>query len=165
MHLFPFFNICFFSQSCAIESAAYHNPNRTVFVLFASLVGFSPETQSPTLAVLRSYANIHFLNINLDTFVEGTPAEGFYRSGKLFPSKYFMEHMSDFLRLLVLYKYGGIYLDLDAIVQKNLDELPANFLGQEAYRGDKINGVNGAVIGFQDEIGHEILELCLKYVV
>lgn len=72
--------------------------------------------------------------------------------------------MSDFVRLIVLYKYGGIYLDTDAIVKKNLDVLPANFLGKEAFGGKKINGLNGAVLGFQDEIGQEILELCFKCV-
>ncbi|XP_055297542.1 lactosylceramide 4-alpha-galactosyltransferase-like [Sitodiplosis mosellana] len=149
-------------QSCAIESAAFRHPNRNVFVLFASPVKFATETQSATLAVLRSYTNIHFMNMNLDTFVKGTPAEDFYRSGRIFSSTHLVEHMSDFLRLLVLYKYGGIYLDTDAIVQKNMDGLPANFLGKEAYAGTKINGINGAVIGFQDQDGHEILELCLN---
>lgn len=72
--------------------------------------------------------------------------------------------MSDFLRFLVLYKYGGIYLDTDVIVQKNLNELPANFLGKEVSNKMKIIGVNNAVLGFQDEIGHGIMELCLKCV-
>ena len=156
--------LSFYSQSCAIEAAAYHNPNRPVFVLFATTVGFSAEMQSATLAALRSYKNIHFLNVNLETFVNGTPAEDFYRNGQIFGSNFFIEHMSDFLRLMVLYKYGGIYLDTDAIVQKNLDELPANFLGKEAHCGGKIYGINGAVIGFQDQIGHEVLVLCLEYV-
>ncbi|XP_055297569.1 lactosylceramide 4-alpha-galactosyltransferase-like [Sitodiplosis mosellana] len=154
------------SQACAIESAAYHNPNRTVFVLFASTVGFPAEMQPATLAVLRSnFTNIHFLNVNIDTFVEGTPVQKFYHSGKLFTSKYLIEHMSDFLRFLVLYKYGGIYLDTDVIVQKNFDNLPDNFLGKEAHHGYRIDSVNNAVLGFNGTIGHEILELCLKEVI
>lgn len=156
-------NFSFHSQACAIESAAFHNTNRSVFVLFASPVSF-PNSKSDNIDVLRSYTNIHFMNMNMLAFVAGTPVENFYHSGKLFTSKYFIEHMSDFLRLLVLYKYGGIYLDTDAIVQKNMDVLPANFIGKEAYGGKKINGVNGAVLGLQNEIGHKILELCLKYV-
>lgn len=104
------------------------------------------------------------MNMNLDAFVNGTPAEDFCRNGKLSTSKHLIEHTSDLFRLIVLYKYGGIYLDTDAIVQKNLDELPANFLGKEAYEGKKINGINNAVLGFQDQIGHEILELCIEYV-
>lgn len=70
--------------------------------------------------------------------------------------------MSDFLRLLVLYRYGGIYLDTDVVVQKNLDDLPPNFVGKEVDVKKKINHVNNAVIGLQDEFGHEISELFLK---
>lgn len=100
--------------------------------------------------------------MNLETLVEGTPVEYFYQSDKLFTSKFLVEHMSDFVRLLVLSKYGGIYLDTDCIVQKNLDQLPANFLAKEAHHGYTINSVNGAVLGFQDSIGHEILQLCFE---
>lgn len=94
--------------------------------------------------------------------MKDTPAEKFYQSGELFTSKYLIEHMSDFLRYIVLYKFGGIYLDTDVIVQKNLDELPVNFLGKEARNGNSIVSVNGAVLGIQDELGHEILKLCLE---
>lgn len=118
--------------------------------------------QSSNVAPLRPYKNIQYLNINLDTFVDDTPVKLFYQSGELFTSNYLVEHMSDFLRFSVLYKFGGIYLDTDVVVQKNMDNLPANFLGKEAYEGNNVDSVNGAVLGFQDEIGHEILKLCLR---
>lgn len=70
--------------------------------------------------------------------------------------------MSDFLRLIVLYKFGGIYLDLDVVVQKNLDELPANFVGKESFWKNDDDSLNGAILGFQDDIGHKIMKLCLK---
>lgn len=70
--------------------------------------------------------------------------------------------MSDVLRLTILYKYGGIYFDTDVVVLKNMDALPANFLGKEAFQGDRVGNVNNAVLGYQDEIGHDILELCFK---
>lgn len=69
--------------------------------------------------------------------------------------------MSDFLRYLVLYKYGGIYLDLDVVVQKNLDELPANFCGIEKEELE-IADLNVAVFGLQNKTGHHISELCLR---
>ncbi|XP_055306647.1 lactosylceramide 4-alpha-galactosyltransferase-like [Sitodiplosis mosellana] len=43
-----------------------------------------------------------------------------------------------------------------------MDELPANFLGKEAFHGKKVYNVNNAVMGFQNKIGQGILELCLK---
>lgn len=97
------------------------------------------------------------MNINLDNFVLGTPVEQFYKYGTLFKSVYCVTHMSDFLRFLVLYKYGGIYLDLDVVVQQNLDKLPANFCGIEQG-----TVVNVAVFGLQNEAGHHISELCLR---
>lgn len=90
-------------------------------------------------------------------------AEDFYRSERLRSSMFPIEHTSDFLRLIVLHKYGGIYLDTDVIVQKSFDLLPANFMGLEGYGdGAFIQGINNAVIGFQDQTGHEVIELCLK---
>ena len=156
-------NLLFHRQYCGIESAAIYNPNRPIFVLCTSPVIFSTKTQSASLAVLRSYANIHFMHLNVEALVKGTIAEDFYRSGQISDSQYPVVHLSDFLRIFVLYKYGGIYLDTDAVVQKDLDVLPANFVGKDAY-GGRIDAVNNAVMGFQDQNGHEILELFLKYV-
>lgn len=102
--------------------------------------------------------------MDLETFVQGTTVEHFYRSDRLYTTNFLVEHMSDFVRLLVLGKYGGIYLDTDCIVTKNLDELPANFLGKEAHGPNIIDSVNGAVLGFQDAVGKEIVEMCFKYV-
>lgn len=75
-------------------------------------------------------------------------------------NRYILLHiMSDFLRFLILYKYGGIYLDLDVVVQKSLDTLPANFCGIEGG-----NDLNVAVLGLQNKTGHDLSELCLKLV-
>lgn len=43
--------------------------------------------------------------------------------------------VSDYVRLVILYKYGGIYLDTDVEIIKSLDSLLKNdsFLGQEDY--------------------------------
>lgn len=151
-------------QACAIESAALHNPNRIIFVLFTSPAVSLDDSQSKYFSVLRSYSNIHFMNLNLETFVEKTPAKQFYQSGKLFVSKYLINNMSNLLRMAVLYRYGGIYLDTDVVVQRNLDDLPPNFVGKQGHAGKEVTLVNNAVIGFQGEIGHEISELCLKCV-
>lgn len=37
-------------------------------------------------------------------------------------------------RLITLYKYGGVYFDLDFIIIQNLDYLPPNFAPQERPR-------------------------------
>lgn len=146
-------------QACAIESAAYRNPNRPIFILFQSPVGFSKDSDSPVVEALKSYSNIHFRTVNSETFIAGTPAEKFWYSGELLLSKFLMVHTSDLFRFISLLRYGGVYLDLDVITRKDLDELPSNFAGiQDVWL------LNNAVMAFQQDIvGHEIIQLMIKY--
>lgn len=125
--------------------------------MFPSPVGFPNETSS-TIQALQSYPNIHFLNINIELFVAGTEAEEFYSSRKLFKSKYLVNNVSNLLRILVLHVYGGIYFDLDVIVQRNLDELTGNFCGKET----KVS-INQAVIGLE-RYGELSTEFLVNYV-
>ena len=48
------------------------------------------------------------------------PLDKFFESGQLNKSSYKVVHMSDVLRLLLVYLYGGFYLDLDYIVINDL---------------------------------------------
>lgn len=114
---------------------------------------------SPIIAALQSYPNIWFRNLNLESYVTGTPGEEFQRSGKIFESNFLVEHTSDFLRYTSLYKYGGIYLDLDVIVQKDFDALPPNFSCQETE-----SNVGVSAMGFQDDfVAHELLHRMIRY--
>lgn len=58
-------------------------------------------------------------------------------------------YMSDYIRLNILYKYGGIYMDTDMQVIKNLEPLLNNnaFAGQE----DEFGTVNCAIMGCEKE--------------
>ncbi|XP_031634031.1 lactosylceramide 4-alpha-galactosyltransferase-like [Contarinia nasturtii] len=146
-------------QACAVESAAKLNPNRTIFILFASPTGFTTnQSEMPITEALKSYPNIHFRNVDFETYSAGTPVEDFHHSGKLFRSSYLVSHMSDYLRYLSLFRYGGLYFDLDVVVQQNLDELPPNFSGVQ----DSAVVAVGAMGFQQNPIAHMILELCLK---
>lgn len=40
----------------------------------------------------------------------------------------------DLLRLITLYRYGGVNLDLDVIVQRTIEFIPLNFLGAQDNR-------------------------------
>lgn len=153
-------------QACAIESAAKLNPDWDVFVLFASPVGFlNDSTVLPpppsNVSALLAYPNIHLRNINLWTYASGTPLENWLSNEELFMSQYLNSHVSDFLRYLSLYKFGGTYMDLDVVVQKNLDTIPPNYAGAESP-----NFVAAGVINFQHNgIGHEIAELCVRWAI
>lgn len=129
-------------------------------MLFASNVGISNETivQPPLINALQSYTNIYFRNINLESYSENTPLEDWFLSDELFLSQYLNSHVSDFLRYISLYKYGGTYLDLDVIVLKSFENITSNFAGAESE-----NYVAAGVINFQhDGIGHEIADMCVR---
>lgn len=154
----------FFRQVCNIESASRENPNRDVFIVFVSPVGF-PEDESdlsPLLQVLQSYPNIYLRNSYLPKLVEDTPVKNWFNTGILFKTSIFpLVHLSDFCRLLLLYKYGGTYYDLDVISLRSLDGLLPNFFPREMDWNPGLTG--NAVINFQgDSIGHEMASIVLQ---
>lgn len=61
-------------------------------------------------------------------------------------------------RFLTLWKYGGIYLDLDVIVTKNLEELGTDFSGVESN-----TSVAAGILGFNySGVGHDYATSCLE---
>ncbi|KAH8335424.1 hypothetical protein KR074_001590, partial [Drosophila pseudoananassae] len=118
-------------QACAIESAARHNPNFQVFIMFVGSTYRAADNRDPLIEVVSSYANVHFRSLDIWSFAAGTPLESWLEKGDLFTSRYFFSHLSDFLRFMTLYRFGGIYLDMDVIVLRNLEHLPSNCVGAE----------------------------------
>lgn len=97
-------------------------------------------------------------NINLWSYAMGTPLEDWLLSDRLFLSKYLNSHVSDFLRYLSLYKYGGTYLDLDVVVQESFDNIEPNFAGAESE-----NFVAAGVINFDyQSTGRMFAELSVQ---
>ena len=90
-------------------------------------------------------------------FCTGTPAEVFVRDELPYAEEgeHWYSHETDLLRLLILYKFGGIYLDIDMIIVRELYELPANILGWESA-----SNLNGAFLKFQKH--HPYLRACIK---
>lgn len=146
-------------QACAVESAAKWNSNRDIFVIFSAQVGFDgKDPYSPVINALKSYPNIHFRTVDWYQYAIGTPAEQWIKKDMIFKSKFFNVHLSDLLRLITLYKYGGIYFDLDFVIQRNLDDLPPNFAGAQIE-----NDINNAVFGFDNkDVGHDLINLILR---
>ncbi|KAJ6636680.1 Lactosylceramide 4-alpha-galactosyltransferase [Pseudolycoriella hygida] len=147
-------------EACAIESAANRNPNRDIFVSFISPVGYTSSIPKTIQAVLK-YPNVHLRNNNMWKYAVGTPLETFLNSDKMFYSNYLYEHISDVLRFLTLFKFGGIYLDTDVVVMKNFDTLGKNFAGDDW--GDV---VGCSVLGLDATgLGHKIASHCLNEIV
>ncbi|XP_018898725.2 lactosylceramide 4-alpha-galactosyltransferase, partial [Bemisia tabaci] len=127
-------------QACAYESAARAHPQSQVLVLFSSPI--SLDEPSPVVTVLLTYENLKFVRILEGNFFNRTPLETFRFYEKIAGSSFPESHASDILRLSILWKYGGTYLDSDIIVCRRLNGMK-NFAGAES---DKL--INGAVLNF-----------------
>lgn len=143
-------------QACAIESAAKNNPDFNV-TLFALHVTDLAENSSYTKA-LRKYPNINIIPTTLKEFTTGTIAEDWVKKGDIYKSKHSVVHFSDFMRLFVLWKYGGIYLDTDFIVLKSLSGLkPGWSVAETTY------WVASAAMSFDtDGYGHYVAEILVR---
>lgn len=76
-------------QACAIESAALHNPNFQVYVLFASRTHI-PKENDPRVKLLNailSYKNVHLRQLNLWQYAKDTPIENWLKKGDLLSSR------------------------------------------------------------------------------
>lgn len=62
-------------------------------------------------------------------YLDNTPLKVIHATGALNYSLWPVAHSSDVLRYTTLYKFGGIYLDLDVLVLKPLNDL-SNFAGR-----------------------------------
>ena len=91
------------------------NPHTTIYLLVLSPAKFSNASKL-IVEQLLSYENVRIRRIFMEDYVKKTPLEDWYASGILRASKWPKSHMSDILRYLTLWKFGGIYLDLDVVV-------------------------------------------------
>ncbi|KPI93158.1 Lactosylceramide 4-alpha-galactosyltransferase [Papilio xuthus] len=134
---------------CAIESAARTHPDYQTIVLFSAPIS---EEIFEHISLYQKFDNIRFARIHIDHYSKKTPVQEFVRSGALDRSKWGVEHTSDMLRFLTLYKYGGIYLDLDVVVAKRLDNLAANWAARES----EWTVSNGALAFSMDSVDFEV---------
>ncbi|XP_064541177.1 lactosylceramide 4-alpha-galactosyltransferase-like isoform X2 [Drosophila montana] len=146
-------------QACAIESAASNNPNFQVFLLFACPT-YRPLSGGQKLLIdaIESYKNVQFRQLNISNYARDTPIEDWIKKGDLLNSGFPMQHTADLLRLISLYRFGGIYLDMDVVVLRSLENVPLNYVGAH----DNIT-LGNAVISLEPTgKGHEIAELFLR---
>lgn len=96
---------------------------------------------------IREWNESNF-NININLYTEQAYAAKKYA------------FVSDFARFDIIYKHGGIYLDVDVELLKNLDEL----LGHSAYMGFETNNCVNVGLGFGAIPGHPLIrEICDHY--
>lgn len=146
-------------EACAIETAAFNNPTADVFVLFASPTYVPNNLTSPVIKSLLKYKNIFLRNNDIWSYTKNTPAEGWFRSETIFRSDFLTTHLSEFLRLVTLWRFGGIYVNLDVLTLNDLYYFPANAIGALDN-----STVSNAVINIaDDQEGHKATSIILKH--
>lgn len=128
--------------ACAVESAAKLHPHWTVHLLSAG--GGDASRANVTLSgpfahMIKSIPNVVASVIKPQEVFQDTPLEAWYESGILDTSAFPVEHLADALRLAVVYKLGGVYLDIDVIVMRPLDSLPPCVCQSPVENGDMVS--------------------------
>ena len=153
-------------QACAVESAAITNPNMSIYV-YMSLKpppgipevddGDGLERHCHTMDVIRKLPNVQVIYEDLMKHFVGTPLEKLVVNGTFEKSRFAYQHMGDALRIAMLHKYGGIYLDLDVVVLRSLSCL-RNTVGQVVSWGK--SGIENGILIFDK--GHQLLTFFMR---
>lgn len=132
-----------YRHGCSIESAARLHPTSGIYVLMRSK---TVHRKKGSFKQLNTYKNIRFVHFNEQEIYSDTTLIHLNRTKQKQFIRYFaISHMSDFIRTALLYKYGGIYFDLDVIPLKTF-QFFRNTVALET-----MDGVNVAVLAFEKQ--------------
>ncbi|KAJ3160878.1 hypothetical protein HDU86_008240 [Geranomyces michiganensis] len=141
LHFNPEFTM--FRYACSIESAARMNPDHTITVLAKNVSDFQRKLEPWRKAVGNKIGNrVRVRRIDYTGYFQGTPFEPWWRDGRWRQSHWVGQNLGNALRLAVIYKEGGVYLDMDII---SLNPLPS--VGRSIAREEKIR-INNAALSF-----------------
>ncbi|XP_065701033.2 lactosylceramide 4-alpha-galactosyltransferase-like [Patagioenas fasciata] len=141
--------------TCSVESAARAHPETRVAVLMKGLAKGNVSLPSHwAFSLLSRFPNVEIQPLDLAELFSGTPLAKWYSQPEHQKEPYFLPVLSDACRITIMWKFGGIYLDTDFIVLKNLKNL-TNALGLQSQ-----NVLNGAFLSFKPK--HEFMELCMQ---
>lgn len=139
------------------------NPDYKIYFLFCTNSTGVDLKVSELVEALLSYPNINLRYINPKEFSKGTKLEDFFARGVLNKSSYPLEHLSDIMRVLILNRYGGQFLDLDLISLVPLSDInrPNSACIEQFY-----NYIAPGIIHLDNDEhgGKEISEKYLEYV-
>jgi glycosyltransferase involved in cell wall biosynthesis len=80
-----------------------------------------------------------------------------FMATRAFKSEFYYSHFTDYYRLLVLYSFGGNYIDTDIVLRNSTSSMVLNSLAQESEQF-----VNGAFMKFEKT--HPFLRYCLEQI-
>ena len=108
------------------QSAANYHPDHLVLVWIFGGIQNKLQMDHNFNLIKKKHSNVEAISIDVQEFFENSEANLWY---KLKSSKHYIAHLSDILRVFIMRKFGGIYLDLDALIIKPLPPAP-NFVGR-----------------------------------
>ncbi|XP_078530022.1 lactosylceramide 4-alpha-galactosyltransferase [Lissotriton helveticus] len=136
---------------CSVESAARAHPESKVVVLMKGMSGSHHRApRNLGLSLLGCFPNIEVKPLDLKDLFANTPLSSWYSSAWRKWEPYHLPILSDACRIALVWKFGGIYLDTDFIVLKNLKNLTNSIGIQSRYL------LNGAFLSF--DRGHKFME-------
>jgi hypothetical protein len=104
-------------QSCAVESAARHNPDRPIqiFMRWKTSSDDPGNSTDAWLAVLSHYNNVEIVQIDDAILYSNNTA--LYNWFKMKWRENAQQHLShDYIRSVTLFKGGGLFLDMDKVI-------------------------------------------------
>lgn len=107
-------------ELCFIETAAKLHPQRAVTV---SLNSQALNRSDLIKSLLQEHENLFFRKLEMKEIIKGTPLDGWYQNSSIDGSSYQLTFDSDISRVVLLYKYGGWYIDSDLLLLKPVDDL------------------------------------------
>ena len=122
-------------SSCAVESASRTNPDTPIHLYSNAWTDRSIQRMGP---------NVHIKSLSpLKIFAPYPAMTTWYRSyswKKGFP----LNNLSNGLRLALILRHGGTYLDTDMIIVKPLSQAPRHAVGVEVEQGELDKKIHGA---------------------
>ncbi len=119
-----------------IDSIYYYHPNATVHVL-------TKDMTSNDFSFYASRFKFILHQLDADKIFKHTPLERWIdtsmKDSKIKNHKNFFSHLTDAMRIGLLWKYGGVYLDTDAFLLKPVDKI-RNTIGYQGGGGGDLNG-------------------------
>ncbi|KAI3811827.1 hypothetical protein L1987_21559 [Smallanthus sonchifolius] len=134
----------------ALEALFKSNPNSCLMILSNTMdsdYGFQ---------ILKPITDLGFrvraIAPDLDFLFKNTPAQSWLdhiKNGKRNPGKIpLAQNLSNLIRLAVLYKYGGVYIDTDFVILKDFSGLRNSIGAQSSTRSGNWTRLNNAVLVF-----------------
>jgi len=152
-----------YREQLSMESVFKWNPSCCVLLLSGTMDSGAGEEilrpfRSRGFRVMAAAPDLHYL-------FKKTPAEEWLRkigTGDIEPGKVpFAQNLSNILRLAILYKYGGVYIDADMILLRSFSSLK-NAIGAQSAdpQTGQWNQLNNAVLAFDKQ--HPLLLKLMK---